>query len=133
MSEERRLITTSDIIGQMARWAVVQHPYNAPPRLENVIAVLKKHAEDTFNDGSEIFKYRWFADYRTLLGWVCEASKPAEEILQLWNTPASGHTAAYVFTSRYDKPMPEHDFIDIDALLRNVAREVWNDAKEERS
>lgn len=126
---EKRLISKTDVIGQMARFAVTQHPYNAPPRLDNVTAVIAHHAKQTFKDGVETHPMQWFESSRDILAWVREALKPVEDIMQLWNTPASGHTG-HVFTSRYDGPAPEDDFIDIDALLGNVAREVWNDANE---
>jgi len=127
---EKRLVSKTDIIGNMAKFAVTQHPYNNPPRLELVTEVLKSHAQDTFKDGVEIHHMRWFDDSWAILTWLKEALKPVEDVMQLWNTPKSGHTAPYVFTSRYDSPKAEHDFIDIDALLGNVAREVWNDAEE---
>lgn len=127
---EKRLVSIKDVIGQMARCAVMQHPYNAPPRLENVTAGLKYHAQATFADGVDNHRMHWFTSRQDFEGWLRDALKPVEDIMQMWNTPRSGHTSGIAFVSRYDGPAAEDDFIDIDALLRNVAMAVWNDSEE---
>lgn len=35
-----------------------------------------------------------------------------------------------MFSSRYDQPSPDDDFIDLDALGNNIARSAWAEATE---
>lgn len=47
-----------------------------------------------------------------------------------WNEPKDGSKTEIVFVSRYsNKPNPDSDFIDLDALLRNVCIEIRNERR----
>ena len=48
----------------------------------------------------------------------------------LWNERKNGNKAPYSFVSRYSQPHPDNDFIDLDALTRNVANAIINDQVE---
>jgi len=126
----RRLLGQSNFIGNMAKWAVCQHPYHKPPRLDEVTQAIINHAESTFADGVPTHKMRWFDDSSRVHDWLKAALEPVADILALWNSRANGNDAPYNFTSRYDGPSPENDFIDIDALTRNVAHSAWVDSEE---
>lgn len=44
--------------------------------------------------------------------------------LVLWNSPKNGHKNPYVFCSRYDKPYPDSDIVDLNALVNNIRLEL---------
>jgi len=124
-----RLITSKEIVGQIARHAVQQHPFNAPEGLfELVQDVLGKSRAD-FPDGVPELPMRWFKDSSEIEIWLRDGFT-GHQTLEAWNTPKSRHGAQIVFSSRYGGPAPEDDFIDIDALWRNVSRATWSDAEE---
>jgi hypothetical protein len=124
-----RLVTSHDILGHMARWAVQQHPYHEPVGLFEVCKFIEDEAGKHFKDGVPSLPMWWCEDMWALNRWLHEMLDD-HPTLTRWNTPRSGHTQQIVGSSRYDGPAPEDDFIDIDALLRNVARCVWDDAEE---
>jgi hypothetical protein len=124
-----RLISANDVFGHMAMWAVKQHPFHEPPDLFEVCKSIREAAVKDFPDGAPSLPMRWFEDARDLSHWL-QTALAGHPTLLLWNTPRSGHNQQYVFSSRYGGPAPEHDFIDIDALLGNVARGVWKEAEE---
>lgn len=124
-----RLITSTDIMGHMARWAVQLHPYHEPPGLFEVCKVIRDRAAANFRDGVLDLPMRWFVDCRDLRSWLHEVLDHQPEVIA-WNRPRSGHTQPFVVTSRFGGPAPEHDFIDIDALFLNIANSAWRDAEE---
>jgi hypothetical protein len=124
-----RLISSNDILGYLSRWSVQQHPYHRPEGLFDLVQEVIAKCRADFKDGIDNLPMHWFGSYRDLLQWLRSAFE-GNVTLKAWNTPRSGHTQQYVFSSRYDAPAPEDDFIDIDALWMNVARDVWDDAKE---
>lgn len=124
-----RLISSNDIAGQLARWAVTQHPYHAPDGLFELVQEVLGLCRRDFKDGVETLPMRWFESCNDICRWLKEALGEEHATLKLWNTRRNkrhGHG----FVSRYDGPSPEDDFIDIDALLGNVAMGAWRDAEE---
>ncbi len=125
-----RLLSVRALQGPLAYFAVTQHPYRDPPRLAEVMAALEAHAAVTF-DGPDIFPTAWFSDAMTVERWVRTALEGrVQDVLTAWNTPRIGSAPTIAFSSRYGGPLPERDFIDIDALLRNVAMMAWREAAE---
>lgn len=62
-------------------------------------------------------------DRRSLEKLVMGALLPMREF-QRWNERKNGNRAPFNFGSRFDDPIkqdPDDDFIDLDALVRNVA------------
>lgn len=126
----KRLVTHKNIIGHLARWSIQQHPYGRP---EGLFALAEKivAAAQSWDVGPPSLKMHEFADWQEVERWLY-ATLEGDPILIAWNTPRSGHTQQIVASSRYwGGPRAEDDFIDIDALLRNVARSVWAGAFEE--
>lgn len=126
----RRLLGQSNFIGNMAKWSVCQHPYHKPPRLDEVTQAIINHVEATFIDGIPSHKMRWFENFSQTHEWLKSALEPVAEIMLLWNSRANGNDSPIGFTSRYDAPSPDNDFIDIDALTRNVAHSAWVDSAD---
>lgn len=124
-----RLITHNEVIGEIAKWAVVQHPYARPHGLFELCEAVAE-ASKAWPDGVPSLRMwridRWLELEHWLRPIFAAHWAPKE-----WNKPRSGHTQQIVASSRYWGPKPADDFIDIDALLRNVAMGVWRAAKDE--
>lgn len=118
-----RLITHKDVIGQFARYAVEQHPYGRPDGLFDLTDLLAE-ASKVWPDGVDSLRMWRVSGWREIEDWLRVTLKDYP-VLTDWNTPRSGHTRQLVAVSRYWSTPAEHDFIDIDALLRNVAVAVW--------
>lgn len=123
-----RLITHKDVIGWMAHWAVQQHPYGRPDGLFDITDAIAE-ASQSWPDGVSSLRMWRVAGWLEIERWLGEALKD-HPVLTAWNTPHSGHTQQIVASSRYWGPKPEDDFIDIDALLRNVALSTWRRADD---
>lgn len=121
-----RLITHQEVVGQLANWAIRQHPYGRPEGLFDLAEVISG-ASVMWPDGVSSLHMWKVTGSRQIEMWLRETLKD-HPILTAWNTPRSGHTQQIVATSRYWGPKPEDDFIDIDALFMNVARSVWRAA-----
>ena len=125
-----RLLSVRSLQGPMAYFAVVQHPFQDPPRLNEVLKAISDQAAEVF-DGPDFHRTLWFPSMHAIERWLrATLEVRAQDVLTLWNTPREGESPAISFTSRYGGPPPERDFIDIDALLRNVAMMAWREAAE---
>lgn len=113
------LVSKRDVLSNVAKWAVAQSPYHRPDNLEIVLdklnEVLGKWTDDlgykslTYNEIKELLKENLF--------------KIPE--FTLWNERKNGNQCEYQFISRYSSDVdPDNDFIDLDALIRNVANEI---------
>lgn len=123
-----RLITHKEVMGWMAHWALRQHPYDRPEGLFEVTDAIAE-ASKAWPDGVSTLRMWRVNEWLDIERWLREALKD-HPVLAAWNTPRSGHTQQIVATSRYWGPKSEDDFIDIDALLRNVALSAWRGADD---
>lgn len=122
-------ISTNDVAGQLACWAVRQSPYPAP---ENLGLVIERFCELWPHDPEiTALKMLQWQSYDALVERIWSVFGQIPELVA-WNTPKSGHNQEIVFTSRYGGPNQDDDFIDLHALCDNVARCAWRDAVEER-
>ena len=125
----KRWTFKDEITGALAKYAISQSPYACPDNLEEVIKYLDACLEN------EIV---WEAG----TGWaelsLCDISKLLYDILyeqgftyfDNWNKSKKGNVEIQ-FASRYsDKPDPDYDFIDLDALLNNVCLEIMKERRE---
>jgi hypothetical protein len=111
---EPRWLTLGQVAGEVARWAVRQDPFHRPLALPQALVAFQAAAAGDFDgQGMAHLTPRRLEELlrRHLL---------AVDIVQAWNRPVSGHERRIVFTSRYGGPRPEDDFIDLDALVRNI-------------
>ncbi len=132
-TEKPTVITVTMIEGQFARHAVIQHPYKTPQGLFELVELIGRYASQNWVGGSSDLPMKTFAHPVKIEAWLRQIFQDpiAEHILKTWNTPHSQHKQDIVFSSRYDEPKPEDDFIGIDALLRNTALEAWREAKRD--
>jgi hypothetical protein len=127
---EKRWTFLSEISGYLAMWAVRQSPHGCPDDLERVIkylnACLVMH-----------FKAENMQEAMVEIS-LCEINKLLYSILyeqgvtsfDNWNKPRVGKAPDISFCSRYDKPDPDHDFIDLDALLHNVCVSIRDERRK---
>lgn len=120
------LITTSELTGELAKWAVQQSPYTVPDKLAEALATF----DEVWPYDPELpsFKCLKWESYQALYAELERVYQTIPEIMA-WNERTNGRDGMG-FASRYDQPEPDDDFIDIGALANNVARSVWADACE---
>ena len=115
MKDKKFIFSKRSILGEIANWAVQQSPYHRPDNLEIVldkfdakIVEIEKFPKMTFKEIKE----------------ELEKLKSIPEFM-LWNERKNGNKAEYKFVDRYSKENnPDDDFIDLDALIRNVANSI---------
>lgn len=110
-----RVVLKSVVVGHFGMWAIRQSPYLLPEELEKGI----EEFSQAQGFGNEPLLETTCANLEKI---VADAiSKSA--VIASWNVAKKG--TGMVFVSRYDKPEQDCDFIDLDALARNVAHSVW--------
>lgn len=114
-------VSPSQAAGTLAMWAVRQSPYPVP---DNLAVVVSRFAELFPSDE---FGLHEVGDQEELYRLVAQISEQIPELLA-WNERKNGRDGPG-FVSRYDKPSPDDDFIDLSALWNNVSRSI---AAEER-
>ena len=129
---EKRWVFRSEIVGALAMWACRQSPYGCPDGLENVCKYLNACLKQ-----SKIFNQDDMAELS-----LCDINKLLHEILyeqgvkdfDAWNRCKVGKNPEISFSSRYDgKKDPDHDFIDLDALLHNVSLTIRDERRKNKA
>jgi len=122
-----RCTSRKEIVGALAKWACRQSPYGCPDGLEIVLkyfnACLKTYfVWDTYDFAQlsliNINKACWdiLGDFKPFLAW---------------NETKNGNTQEISFSSKFDgHKNPDNDFIDLDALLRNVCLDIRAERRE---
>lgn len=120
------LITRCDVLGALACWAVRQSPYTVPEQLAE--AIEKFHVDWPVGTTVDSFKFscNLFPTLQALEAQI-DATIALNPIIQGWNN-RKNRREGMGFSSRYDQPNPDDDFIDLGALSRNIAIDVWRDA-----
>ncbi|MDB5556979.1 MAG: hypothetical protein JWL86_6963 [Rhizobium sp.] len=118
-------VMKSQLLGVFAKYAVSQSPYDCPDNLELVISELSKGIDSQFKNAPlGVAKFPNWQTLEEILGLVL-ATIPE---YVAWNDRKNGNDAPLHFTSRYDTGSnPDDDFIDLDALQRNVVTEIDRD------
>lgn len=103
----------SAVRGALACWAVKQSPYDVPDNLGHALLEFESAflSDDYFETSCEDLRGRVYSTFEK-----CPT-------IEMWNEAKDG-SSGIVFCSRYGQPAPDHDFIDLDALARNVAHLV---------
>lgn len=116
------------IEGHIAMWAVRQSPYHCPEGLREVLLEFRARiTRDGLNFDSNEMAQLSFRNVKALLNFHL---LPIPKF-QAWNKRKNGNPAPYGFCSRYGKPEPDNDFIDLDALTGNVARSVIEECRKD--
>lgn len=112
----------SEVAGTLAMWAIRQSPYRCPDNLQVVVEALSEMWP------SEIAGMSQWNSLEAIERELQEISEAIPELLA-WNKPKSRHSDPFVFSSRYDQPAADDDFIDLHALWRNTATSLWSEAE----
>ena len=113
------LVTLNQVTGYLAMWAVRQSPYPCPDNLELVLREFQKVATPQFPDGVASLPMLK-TTFRALALLLKECLEPIPAFVA-WNKRKNGDQRPYGFCSATSRPAPDDDFIDLDALYRNVA------------
>lgn len=112
----------SQLLGTFAKYAVQQSPYHRPDNLEVVLDKLNDMISELFDKAP--MGIGEFSDHVTLEVFLYRYLTKIPEYVA-WNDRKNGNDAPMQFTSRYDTDGdPDDDFIDLEALERNVAVEI---------
>lgn len=115
-------VTKSELIGTVAKYAVQQSPYHRPDNLELVLDKFNELISPPFDKAD--LGVGEFSDRVSLEAFVARHLRKIPEY-EAWNDCKNGSDAPMKFISRYDtNTNPDDDFIDLEALERNVAVEI---------
>jgi hypothetical protein len=129
------------VVGHFAMWAVRLSPYTSPDDLGLVLEALKQKlvchvAMATPEADKELFvKFEWMnISERQLEDVLVDALFRVPEFLR-WNDRRNGNPAPLGIRTAYDDPSqrdPDDEFIDLYALVGQVARSVAVEADYDR-
>jgi hypothetical protein len=101
------------VLGELACFAIRQSPYLIPLNLSQALNEFAH--SDVWKSWDEYF----WTNCKKLQESVFQAFRECPHI-EAWNIPRKGKHET-VFVSRHGVPQPDYDFVDLDALARNVA------------
>lgn len=123
--EVKYIITSRSIMGALADYSVQQSPYHRPDNLEIVLDKFFGQIKDDFDNGLKYIKK--FDTYRDILDYIEPKLKSIPEFM-LWNERKNGKQGnGFTGAGHHDdgsvtfyQAQADNDFIDLDALIRNV-------------
>ena len=134
--DDSTFTTSKDaVLHALACWAVRQSPYMVPDNLGEALLEFDAAFDiETKWPGSGQME-RDFETNCQSLGSLVLAAFGKCPLIEAWNEAKKGSTDV-VFLSRCGQPHPDHDFIGLDALARNVAHlvtltEKWDQAHDD--
>ena len=131
--KSENIVSSHSILSSLAYWGIRQSPYLYPKNLEKALDAVFDNlvAWGIFPvDKKAHTSYRRFTD-KELLALIERVVKETPEVA-IWNVTQVEQDAGitdpedpkrsvrYGFVSRYDGPPADRDFIDLDALIRNI-------------
>lgn len=118
-------VTKGQLLGTVAKYAVQQSPYHRPDNLELVLDKFNELVSPAFDKAP--LGVGEFSDHVSLEAFIGRFLGKIPEYVA-WNDRKNGNDEPMKFTSRHDGPGdPDDDFIDLDALQRNVSIEILQD------
>ena len=124
-SKKELLISKKDLISNLAKCAIECSPYLYPDNLLEVIEQFHSNIEPYFKflEPSDLGFLK--LDLTELEKFIRGNLMSIPEFL-LWNERKNGRDG-YGFVSRYSgETNPDDDFIDLDALIRNISHEIFD-------
>lgn len=112
-------ILKSVVVGHFAMWVVRQSPYLFPEHLDDGIEEFNKNLISNFKVGDVDFLETTYIAVRENI----KAAISNSDTISSWSVAKEG--AGPAFVSAYSHPKKEYDFIDLDALARNISQSVW--------
>lgn len=122
-------MSNRNLLGAVAKWAVEQSPYHRPDNLEVVLDALNAATKDAFAKGE--LGFIELADHREVVKFLQENLRNIPEYM-VWNERKNGRQGnGFSGAGHHDdgsvtlySAKADDDFIDLDALERNVANEI---------
>lgn len=114
-----RVVLKSVVIGHFAMWAVRQSPHLLPKDIEKGIEELNEHLVSNIETTEEELIETTYTNLEENLRKAISNSNT----ISSWNIAKKGTGNAFI--SAYSKPKSDYDFIDLDALVRNIAQSIW--------
>lgn len=121
------IITARSVMGALADYAVQQSPYHRPDNLEVVLDKFYDLIKDEVNDTGD--KYiKKFETWNDCHKWIADKLYTIPEF-KLWNERKNGNQSPFGFSGAgehdngdvtFFKAKADNDFIDLDALTRNI-------------
>ena len=130
--EKEFLVSKRNILSEVAKWAVAQSPYHRPDNLEIVLDKLNEFIPE-WKDKMGYGKM----SYGELKDFLGKHLKSIPEF-NLWNERKNGRQG-HGFTGaghhddgsvKFFNAKADDDFIDLDALIRNVANSIIREGTE---
>lgn len=133
---EKLFTGRKEIVGAFAMWACRQSPYGCPTGLETVCKYLNEclKIECVWNGTDIPWAYLSLCDINKMLHDILY--EKGVKAFDAWNECVAGKAPNISFTSRYgqgDSYDPDKDFIDLDALLRNVCVTIRDERRKNKA
>ncbi len=113
--DDKIFFTSNNIVlGELAAWSIRQSPYLQPDNLSEALIEFNK----AFKTEEEYFHINCIELHKK----IRESFEQCPIILG-WNNAKIGNHK-FVFVSRDHQQKPDYDFIDLDALARNIAHSI---------
>jgi hypothetical protein len=122
-------VFSKQVAGELAKWAIRQSPYSCPDNLESVVTRFVELFPKSDDASLRQLDMIAFDEQGELYDAVQATSEQIPELLA-WNTRKNGNDAPLGFCSRYSRPDPDDDFIDLHALWGNVARTIFCEERD---
>lgn len=117
--KSKRIVLKSVLIGHFAMWAVRQSPYLSPNDLDTGIEEFNENFVSSTKIGNADIIETTYIELEDNIKNAISYS----DTISSWNIAKKG--AGPIFVSMYSEPKPDYDFIDLEALARNIAQSVW--------
>lgn len=125
----RYIITYRSVMGALASCAVQQSPYPYPENLELVLGKFSDSIKDELNSSFKQY-IKKFDTWKECHDWIASRLHSIPEF-KIWNErkngrkgngfSGAGHNDAGKVVAISKDPVADDDFIDLDALTRNIA------------
>jgi len=124
--EPKIIITHRSVMGALANCAVRQSPYHRPENLEVVLDKFWDLTKEELNETTPKYILK-FQTWKECHDWIAEKLRTIPEFM-LWNERKNGRQGnGFVSSGHHDNgdvtfynPKADDDFIDLDALTRNI-------------
>lgn len=119
------IASINDLMGEMARWSVLQSPYSIPEGLEQGLDEFENILKEMLEGRKCCLKFYYFDGRWELEDFVFKAIEKCPTIVA-WNEPRNSKEHLFRGVSIYDGERdPGYDFIDLHALAGNVTNTLY--------
>lgn len=126
--EREVIVLKKSFLGLFARFAVQQSPYPCPDGLSEVLATIAERFNSPAENGPKhdrsMGTLMYFLPRKRahVQGFIRNLMADIPQI-EAWNSPKVGNATIGIVTAydREDDRVPDADFIDLEALVQNVA------------